>query len=198
MMISLVFSSINAMNTIKTIFGFPINSVSVRRNTIGAIELMSTENKRAKTISTRGLVGCTATIFYAVDTEGNKHAIMSHFGDGHEQHIPTLQRPIQQLVACKKIEKITFVIVTPEEHDWHKEVMGHQFHCRTHKLDLERMVREQSNCSWVEVIPVSYHIAPPRCNMDTSTSVEASIFHGHSSCQIYTHWAADRHKITLE
>jgi len=120
---------------------------------------LAPEQEKIKSISTYGLIGCTATITCMKNTKG-KHVVLTHFPYRDTEHAPALEQHIRPLVAQDKPEAVTFITITPrkneELHDEH-----HEAYCEQMKNELETVVRTHSGCDNKDIraISVEYNVS---------------------------------------
>jgi hypothetical protein len=198
MLISCAFFPIHSMQLVNFFNAvkqgtFKDTSLRIPMNGSGAISLTPMEINRPL-IYTRGLVGCTASALYAQDSEGRRHAILTHFSDGNKQHIIELKERIQLLTAQHQIKTVKFFVITPEEKKEYRD-LGHLFHCQQMKYYLEQIVNENIQCSNIQTTQVKYDLAPfVRASIFTSydTEIYSTLSNGKISfeCKILN-WKQD-------
>jgi hypothetical protein len=161
--------------------------VHVFMNDAKAITLAPDAQKNI-TISTSGLIGCTATLLYAKDHAAYQHAILMHYHpDYHKEHLAELERQIYFLSEHAKLFKsIKFLSIMPEDNYWLDQAL-HTADCNERRKALVDIVQKSSLCSPINIHHTTYNLAPP--GKGYYAEVHATLSHNTpSKCKVI-HWA---------
>lgn len=80
--------------------------------------VLKADEKVTKTITTDGLIGCTATVTYARYSNQDKMIVFSHYASSHHQeHLEELKRQLQAMAHHTKIDHLTSILILPDSDD---------------------------------------------------------------------------------
>lgn len=125
------------------------------------IVTLSPDAKKPITISTAGLIGCTATVLYARDVTAQQYAILMHYHpNNHQDHLIELEQQMQVLVNSTKLfRSMKFLSVQPEDNYWLDQA-AHTANCRKERNALEEMVKKFAMNFPVDMLHATYDLPP--------------------------------------
>lgn len=202
----IIFASItltsNAMQVLKTVYrGFDKMAARILRPKDIPVFMEEAKTisldpiaQEPMTISTTGLICCSATVVYASDKEGGKHAILTHYPNNHSNHVPAFKEQIRALIKThggKNINRVRFLTIMPKE-SWS---YPHEDPTKT-RIALEAVVQENFPCDDKIIEKIEYDL-PSLTRFDkTEVYVTISPNKNSSRCRIYN-WNKD-HNIEFE
>ena len=111
------------------------------------------------TISTTGLIGCTATVLYAKDKTNHKHAILTHYSPAcKKEQLMALEQQTKILRAHMPLyDSMKFLIIMPEESFWCDQPT-HNANCLKMVNELKTFIKEKSGHDNIQMLNATYSL----------------------------------------
>lgn len=142
------------------------------------------------TISTAGLIGCTATVLYAKDAAARQYALLMHYHPAnHPDHLVELEQQIKLLMnSAKPFKSVKFLSVQPES-----KHAAQEYYKR--RSELEEVVRKTSMHSPIGMLHTTYDLPP--AGKGYFAEVHVTLANNVPSTARVMHWA-DGYNCELE